>query len=55
MIALLIWLLVLLVVVYIVHLVIAALPLPANIKTIAYLIVGLILLLVLLQRLGIIL
>ena len=52
MIALLIWLLILLIVLYVVKLVIDALPIPDNIKTIALLVVGLVFLLLILQRLG---
>jgi hypothetical protein len=53
MISLLIWLLLLLIVVYVVHLVIDSLGLPENIRKIAYLIVALIVLLVVLSQLGI--
>ncbi len=52
MISLVIYLLVLLVVLYIVKLIVDALPLPDNIKTIAMLIVGLIFLVGVLQHLG---
>ena len=54
MISLLVSLLILLVVIYIVHLIIDALGLPANIKKIVVIIVGLIFLLSLLSQLGII-
>ncbi len=53
MISLLVWLLVLLVVVYVAHLVIETLKLPENIKKIAYIIVGLIALLMILGQLGV--
>lgn len=53
MIQLLIWLLILLIVLYVVKLVIDALPIPSNIKMIALLIIGLIFLLLILQRLGV--
>jgi len=52
MIELLITLLILAIVVYVVYLIIGMLNLPAPIKTIVYLIAGLIVLLVLLDRLG---
>jgi hypothetical protein len=52
MIELLVSVILLLVVIYVVHLVIDALGLPANIKTVAYLIVGLIALFWLLDRFG---
>lgn len=52
MIALLIWLLILLIVLYVLKLVVDALPIPNNIKTIALLIIGLIFLLLIIQRLG---
>ncbi len=52
MIELLVSLLLLLVVIYVVNIVISSLNLPANIKTVAYIIVGVIVLLWLLQHFG---
>lgn len=48
-----IWLLVLAIVIYIVYLVLGMLPIPAPIKSIVCLVVGLIFLLVILSQLGI--
>lgn len=54
-ISLLVWLLILACVIYIVFLILGMLPLPPQVKTIVCLILGLIFLLVLLNRLGIVL
>ncbi len=51
MIALLIWLLGLLILIYVAHLIIAAVKLPENIKTVAYLIVAIVALVALLHKL----